>query len=132
MTHSRFAIAALFFVNQAYAACQIAYQDDLYLADEYAPVDTLEYVDGGEYVDYVDDGYVDYVEDDVIVVPTPTAVTNAEAKKPPGKWTDEQKLTLETFKEIVATDVENVWVVAYVDPRCRDCLHLSLEWDKLT
>jgi len=59
-------------------------------------------------------------------------LTNEEAEKPPGKWTDEQKLTLETFKEIVATDVENVWVVAYIDPRCRDCLVLSVEWEKLT
>ena len=28
--------------------------------------------------------------------------------------------------------MENVWVVAYIDPRCRDCLVLSLEWEKLT
>lgn len=41
-------------------------------------------------------------------------------------------MTLETFKEIVATDVENIWVVAYIDPRCRDCLILSVEWEKLT
>ena len=58
--------------------------------------------------------------------------SNEVAKKPPGKWTDEQKLTLETFKEVVAADVENVWVVAYIDPRCRDCLILSVEWEKLT
>jgi len=32
----------------------------------------------------------------------------------------------------VTTDVENVWVIAYVDPRCRDCIELSIEWDKLT
>jgi len=32
----------------------------------------------------------------------------------------------------VATDVENVWVVAYIDPRCRDCLILSIEWERLT
>lgn len=69
---------------------------------------------------------------DVIFVPEPTALTNDQAKKPPGQWTDEQKLTLETFKEIVATDLENVWVVAYIDPRCRDCLILSIEWERLT
>ena len=69
---------------------------------------------------------------DITLVPEPLAETNLEAEKPPGKWTDEQKLTLETFKEIVATDLENVWVVAYIDPRCRDCLVLSLEWEKLT
>jgi len=68
----------------------------------------------------------------VTLLPEPLATTNIEAEKPPGKWTDEQKLTLETFKEVVATDVENVWVVAYIDPRCRDCLILSLEWEKLT
>jgi len=67
-----------------------------------------------------------------VFLPEPIAKTGEEAEKPPGKWTDEQKLTLETFKEIVATDVENVWVVAYIDPRCRDCLVLSLEWEKLT
>ena len=39
---------------------------------------------------------------------------------------------MESFKEVVATDVENVWVVAYVDPRCKDCVVLSVEWDKLT
>lgn len=39
---------------------------------------------------------------------------------------------METFKEVVATDVDNVWVVAYVDPRCRDCLTLSIEWERLT
>ena len=66
------------------------------------------------------------------MLPKPTAKTNEEASTPPGKWTDEQKLTLETFKEIVATDLENIWVVAYIDPRCRDCLILSLEWEKLT
>ena len=69
---------------------------------------------------------------DITLVPEPLAETNLQAEKPPGKWTDEQKLTLETFKEIVATDLENVWVVAYIDPRCRDCLVLSLEWEKLT
>ena len=45
-----------------------------------------------------------------------------QAKKLPGKWRDEQKLTLETFKEIVTTDTENVWVIAYIDPRCHDCI----------
>jgi hypothetical protein len=45
---------------------------------------------------------------------------------------DNQKLTLETFKEIVTTDVENVWVVAYIDPLCHDCVTLSVEWEKLT
>ena len=50
----------------------------------------------------------------------------------PGNWHDEQKLTLETFKEIVATDIDNVWVVAYVDPRCADCIQLSIEWERLT
>ena len=69
---------------------------------------------------------------EIILLPEPLAKTDADAIRPPGKWTDEQKLTLETFKEIVATDVENVWVVAYIDPRCRDCLILSLEWEKLT
>ena len=55
-----------------------------------------------------------------------------QAEKLPGKWRDEQKLTLETFKEIVTTDTENVWVIAYIDPRCEDCVQLSLEWEKLT
>ena len=55
-----------------------------------------------------------------------------QAKKLPGEWRDEQKLTLETFKEIVTTDTENVWVIAYIDPRCHDCIQLSLEWEKLT
>ena len=71
-------------------------------------------------------------EINVVYVPTPISKTNEEAEKPPGKWTDNQKLTVETFKEIVSTDTENVWVVAYIDPRCRDCLILSLEWEKLT
>ena len=62
----------------------------------------------------------------------PLARTDSESAKPPGVWTDEQKLTLETFKEVVTTDVENVWVIAYIDPRCRDCIELSIEWDKLT
>ena len=69
---------------------------------------------------------------DVIYLPEPTAKTVKEADKLPGKWTDEQELSLETFKEIVAADVENVWVVAYIDPRCRDCYVLSVEWEKLT
>jgi len=69
---------------------------------------------------------------EVTFVPKPIAEKNDEAKKPPGKWTDEQKLTLETFKEVVATDVENIWVVAYIDPRCKDCMYLSVEWEKLT
>ena len=71
-------------------------------------------------------------QSDIVFVPAPIAETNDKAKKPPGKWTDEQKLTLETFKEVVAADVENVWVVAYIDPRCKDCLILSVEWEKLT
>ncbi len=70
-------------------------------------------------------------ESEIILLPTPTVAKNVDAEKPPGTWLDEQKLTLETFKEIVATDVENVWVVAYIDPRCKDCLVLSLEWEKL-
>ena len=69
---------------------------------------------------------------EVVLLPEPIAGTAEDAVKLPGEWTDEQKLTLETFKEIVATDIENIWVVAYVDPRCRDCLVLSLEWEKLT
>lgn len=76
--------------------------------------------------------YNDDAHSEVILLPKPTAHDDAHAEKPPGLWTDNQKLTLETFKEIVATDVENVWVVAYIDPRCRDCLILSLEWEKLT
>lgn len=32
----------------------------------------------------------------------------------------------------MATDIDNVWVVAYVDPRCRDCISLSIEWERLT
>ena len=71
-------------------------------------------------------------QSEITFVPEPLAVTNDDAEKMPGKWTDEQKLTLETFKEIVAADIENVWVVAYIDPRCRDCLILSVEWEKLT
>ena len=71
-------------------------------------------------------------QSEITFVPEPLAVTNDDADKMPGKWTDEQKLTLETFKEIVAADIENVWVVAYIDPRCRDCLILSVEWEKLT
>ena len=71
-------------------------------------------------------------QSEILFVPKPIAVTNDDAPKLPGKWTDEQKLTLETFKEIVAADIENVWVVAYIDPRCRDCLVLSVEWEKLT
>ena len=71
-------------------------------------------------------------QSDIIYVPEPTAKNHSDAKKVPGKWTDEQELTLESFKEIVAADVENVWVVAYIDPRCRDCLVLSVEWEKLT
>ena len=47
-------------------------------------------------------------------MPEPLAIINDKAKKPPGKWTDEQKLTLETFKEIVAADIENVWVFHYL------------------
>ena len=69
---------------------------------------------------------------DVVLLPEPIAETAEEAVQLPGEWTDNQKLTLETFKEIVATDIENIWVVAYIDPRCRDCLVLSLEWEKLT
>ena len=65
-------------------------------------------------------------------MPEPTALLNAEANAPPGKWMDEQKLTLETFKEIVTTDVDNVWVIAYIDPRCEDCVTLSVEWENLT
>ena len=62
----------------------------------------------------------------------PLVDTNEHSIKPPGEWKDQQKLTVETFKEVVTTDVENVWVIAYVDPRCRDCVELSIEWDKLT
>ena len=32
----------------------------------------------------------------------------------------------------MTTDSQNVWVVAYIDPRCRDCLNLSIEWEHLT
>lgn len=32
----------------------------------------------------------------------------------------------------MATDIDNVWVVAYVDPRCADCIQLSIEWERLT
>ena len=69
---------------------------------------------------------------DVTLVPEPLSLTNEGTSELPGLWHDEQKLTLETFKEVVATDVDNVWIVAYVDPRCRDCVELSIEWERLT
>ena len=69
---------------------------------------------------------------DIVLAPEPTADYAEEASKPPGHWTDEQQLTLETFKKVVTTDTQNVWVVAYIDPRCRDCLNLSIEWEHLT
>lgn len=69
---------------------------------------------------------------DITMLPAPLTKNAGKAPPPPGKWLDEQKLTLETFKEVVAADIENVWVIAYVDPRCRDCLVLSFEWEKLT
>jgi len=68
---------------------------------------------------------------EIILLPEPLAGT-ADESLLSGHWHDEQKLNLETFKEIVVNDVENVWVVAYVDPRCRDCLTLSVEWERLT
>jgi len=49
-----------------------------------------------------------------------------------GNWLEEQELTLDVFEEIVTTDTENVWVIAYVDPRTPDSLILSTEWEKLT
>ena len=68
---------------------------------------------------------------DVVLLPEPLA-QKVEDSVLQGHWHDAQKLSLETFKEVVATDVDNVWVVAYVDPRCRDCLTLSIEWERLT
>lgn len=122
----RFAIATLYFATQASALCEIIEPTVALISPEtdlgdYTPIDIID-----------DELFYEVHEEDFTVVPTPTAPTNDTASKLPGKWTDEQKLTLESFKEIVATDVENIWVVAYVDPRCRDCLKLSLEWDKLT
>ena len=73
----------------------------------------------------------DIEDSDVILLPKPLAETNEDSHMP-GNWHDEQKLTLETFKEVVATDIDNVWVVAYVDPRCADCIQLSIEWERLT
>jgi len=54
------------------------------------------------------------------------------ATKKEGSWLDEQELTLDVFEEVVTTDTENVWVIAYVDPREPESLTLSLEWEKLT
>ena len=110
---------------------------NLAIAEEIKPVVALVEVDE-EKKELLEKGVIDEKDiladqtSDITLLPEPIATTNEEAEKPPGKWTDEQKLTLETFKEIVANDTENVWVVAYIDPRCRDCLILSLEWEKLT
>ena len=62
----------------------------------------------------------------------PSADKIADAKEPPGKWKKDQKLTVETFDEVVTTDMENVWVVVYIDPRKPECYTLSIEWEKLT
>ena len=106
-------------------------------AEEISPAVTLVEVPD-DIAEAVDNGVMDEMEamhtgtSEIKFLPIPTAKSNSYSAKPPGKWDDTQKLTLETFKEIVVTDVENVWVVAYIDPRCRDCLILSLEWEKLT
>ena len=70
--------------------------------------------------------------DQVTFLPEPTSEINYDNHKPSGHWLNEQKLTVENFKETIEADVENVWVVAYIDPRCKDCYELSIEWEKLT
>ena len=53
-------------------------------------------------------------------------------KKDYGLWEKYYRLETETFKKTVATDTENVWVVAFIDPTCGGCKRLSVQWEKLT
>jgi glutaredoxin len=32
---------------------------------------------------------------------------------------------------VVIRDVENIWIVAYIDPKCGACKKFSIEWEKL-
>jgi len=37
----------------------------------------------------------------------------------------------DTFEQVVIRDVENIWIVAYIDPACGACKKFSIEWEKL-
>ena len=56
----------------------------------------------------------------------------AVVKKDYGLWENYYRIEVETFKKTVATDKENVWVIAYIDPSCGGCKRLSVQWEKLT
>ena len=86
-------------------------------------------------IDKQHEGYNDVMKKytkDIEWLTHPTVDKVIDAKEPPGKWKKDQKLTVETFDEVVTTDMENVWVVVYIDPRNPDCYTLSIEWEKLT
>ena len=48
-----------------------------------------------------------------------------------GLWNRSYKVKEETFEQVVIKDVENIWIVAYIDPECGACKKFSIEWEKL-
>ena len=125
-----FVLASIYAASLANALCEVIQPDFAIIEEGSTELDLYsEMMEAG---DQLSAEQLLTESSEIIILPEPTADTNEEAEKPPGLWSDEQKLTVDTFKEIVTTDVDNVWVIAYIDPRCRDCLSLSVEWEKLT
>ena len=48
-----------------------------------------------------------------------------------GLWNRSYKVKEDTFEQVVIRDVENIWIVAYIDPACGACKKFSIEWEKL-
>ena len=48
-----------------------------------------------------------------------------------GLWNRSYKVEDEAFEQVVIKDVENIWIVAYIDPACGACKKFSIEWEKL-
>ena len=56
----------------------------------------------------------------------------AVIKKDYGVWEKFYRIEVEDFEKTVRTDTENVWVIAYINPRCGGCVKFAVEWEKLT
>ena len=48
-----------------------------------------------------------------------------------GLWARSIQLNASNFHQTVMQDEKNVWVVAFIDPKCANCARFVAQWDKL-
>jgi len=99
------------------------------LSNRVAPVPANNYATFPNY-SKIESGYRPTTTTTTTVPAASPSSTSATAKNF-GGWEKFNRLDVATFKSTVLKETESVWVVAFIDPSCRLCQNLSVEWGKL-